>query len=141
MGKIGAVSFEVEMVLATVATLIIAVIFYLNVKLLINRAYDVKRLNDTISISGAISLYIVEKGHIPPEIGTSEKEISTIDGKCKNICGQNMECINLLSSILPHLEINNLSSIDGYSVRLGKGGMITVRSCVSRSGEIIEVTR
>lgn len=141
MEQSGAVSFEIEMVLAVIAILIMSIVFYLNVKLLIDRTYDVKRLNDTVAISEAISLNIVEKGRIPPEIQTTEKEIATIDGNCKNVCGKNMGCINLLPTILAHLEIKDINSLNGYSVQLGKSGMITVRSCVSRSGEKIEVTR
>lgn len=140
MGNSGTVSFEMELVLATIATSILVIIFYLNVRQLIDRTYDVKRLNDTVAIAEAISISTIEKGHVPAEISTTEKEIKTIDGSCKNSCN-NLGCINLLSSILPHLEINNLSSLEGYSVQLGKSGMITVRSCLSKSGKIIEVTR
>ena len=141
MGKIGAISFEVEIVIAIVAALIVSVIFYLNVKLLIDKTYDVKRLNDTIVLSEAISLYTVEKGSLPPVIETTEKEIGTIDGGCKNTCNLNTGCVNLLALILSHLETKNLGSLDGYTVRLGKGGMVTVKSCISKSGEKIEVTR
>lgn len=141
MDKLGSVSFEVEMVLAIIAGLIMAVIFYLNVRNLINRTNDVKRVNDTISLSEAISLYTVEKGHIPENIVEKEMEIATIDGQCKNICEKGNNCINLLPLILPYLEIKNLSSLDGYSVHRGKNGMVTVKSCISRSGKNIEVTR
>lgn len=141
MGKIGAVSFEIEIVIATVAGLIMAVILYLNIRLLINRTFDVKRLNDTVAISEAISLYTIEKGYSPIEITTSENEVSDINGKCANACSDSVGCVNLLMSILPYLEIKNLTSLDGYSVQMGQGGMVTVKSCLSKTGETIEVTR
>lgn len=141
MNQSGLFSFEVEMVLAVIAIMIMSIIFYLNVKLLINKTYDVKRLNDIVAISEAISLNIIENGRIPPGIETTEKEIATIDGDCKNVCHKNIGCINLLPSILAYLEIKDLNSLNGYSVQLGESGMITVRSCISRSGEKIEVTR
>lgn len=141
MNNSGAVSFEIEMVLVLIAALSMAIILYLNVKNLINKTYDVKRLNDTVAISEAISLYTIERGNVPIEIGSNEKEIGTIYGGCNYICGAHMGCVNLLPLILSHLQIKNLSSLEGYTVKLGEGGMITVKSCISRSGKIIEVTR
>lgn len=141
MSKKGVIIFEMEIVISVIAMAIVMIFFYINVKVLINRAYDVKRLNDTNTISQAISLYTVHKSCIPTEININESEISDITGKCLNICGKGVGCINLLKSILPYLEIKNIYSLEGYSVRQSKGGMVTVKSCISKAGETIEVTR
>lgn len=141
MSKLGATGLEVEMMMAVIGISAVVIVFYLNVKNLINKANNTKMITDASAISQAISLYTVEKGHLPPEINTNEMEVSNINGQCSHLCRKVSGCVNLLTSILPYLEVKKMSYLEGYSVQLGKNGMVTVKACLSEMSETMEVTR
>lgn len=140
---------ELLLVIGIIATLAVVVFVALDPAKRFQDARDAKRTSDVETILSAVHQYIIDnKGAIPADVTSTEKQIGTSSDSCAisteiGGCSVAGECVDLSGTLAKYLKDIPLDPTTGigadhthYSIMVNENGIVTVRACDAEGGEI-----